>query len=260
MNYCPNFKGVLKKTDKIENKKTVTVARCKMWSCKYCAEKNSKKWQAVILEFVNTSGLEWSWFTLTAHKNTHKHDKIVRSTYVNLRGSFSKLMKRIRRKFPNQTIAYVRIFEQHKSGALHIHCIISVSWDDIVTRNAGSKKAYKDSKWLRENFPECGGGYKTHCDNIDIKKSFFAAFYVTKYMTKTGSEETKNLSGIRRIQTRRHFVYNPKTEASDGWILSSGYYDDEFIEDLDQNMTVYNATEKRIFTSDDFLDGFVYPK
>jgi len=261
MAYCENFKGILRAYDDTTKTRLLSVARCKQWSCEYCAVKNKQIWRARILEYIaNNKDRDYSWFTLTAHENTHKRWDRQKATHYNLIHGFSKIMKRIRRKFGND-VFYVRIFETHKSGALHLHCILSIHFTDIVTRNKGKKSQYTDSNWLRKSARLCGVGYMTHASNIESEKWFSVAGYITKYMTKHNIGIDTMPRNIRRIQSSRHIRFTTdKSAAKHKWSINTGYWIDEYIDDVKNGITPIFINEKREVNSDDYLDSNVLPK
>jgi len=216
---------------------------------------NRAKWAAVLIDYINNSKTEWSWFTLTAHQNAHRTSDKGRYTLLNLQRAQDALMKRMRRNYGN--FEYCRVYEKHKSGAYHLHAIRSGQFDDIVTRNRGKKdkggvsREYNDSAWLRSTAKELGLGYMTHADNVPRGKAGVVAWYAVKYMTKFESTDFK---GVRRIQTSRGIKYNQPSEYD--WTIKSGLY----LHDLklgEQNYFLLN--EGRELNLDDFDASHVWP-
>lgn len=247
--YCPNYAAAFLTTTP-DGKKLAVAGRCKQWTCAFCAEKNRAKWTAVLIDHVNKSKDSWSWFTLTAHSSAHKSVNPARYTLLNIRNAWDKLIKRMRRKYGK--FEYCRVYEQHKSGAFHVHCIRQGVFDDIVVRNEGKENEYSDSVWLRSVAKELKLGYMTHADNIGRAKAGLVAFYVVKYMTKLESME--DWHGVRRIQTSRGIKYNTPSEYT--WKIKSGLYLDDLNTSGDN---WYLINEGRELNSDDFNETYVWP-
>ena len=246
--YCPNFSAVLLTTTN-EGINLAAAGRCKMWDCEFCAKKNSAKWAAVLIDFIRKSGTSWSWFTLTARASAHKSVDPARYTLDNLKNAWDRLMKRMKRKFGK--FEYCRVYEKHKSGAYHLHCIGQFHFDDIRTRNEGKPNAYKDSDWLRRQAVDLKLGYMTHADNIGRSKAGLVAWYVVKYMTKIDKE---SFAGVRRIQTSRGIKYNQQSDLV--WKIKSGLYlEDLLLSDSDY----YLINEGRTLSTDDFLTEYAWP-
>lgn len=249
--YCPNFLAALTTTND-KGQKIAVAGRCKQWSCKFCARKNREKWQAVLLDYINKSDQDWCWFTLTSHRNAHKTSRRGVYSLLNIKNAWDRLTKRMRRKYGH--FEYCRVYEKHKSGAFHLHCIRSGAWDDLTTRNRGKKSAYEDSKWLRKTAASLGMGYMTHADNIERKKRGVVVFYVAKYMVKLEGNGGDDWRGVRRIQTSRGIKYNQPSENK--WEFKSGLYERELLTD---ERTYYLVNEKRLLNWDDFDNDIAWP-
>jgi len=256
MNYCENFKAIVTASD--ENKKQILMARtrCKQWTCSYCAEINKKIWQARILEHINkNTDLQWSWFTLTAHGK--KRGK--RKSLQNLRSAWDALLKRIKRHFKAvEKLHYVRVFEQHKDGSYHLHCILSAHWTDLKIRISKDGKQTSHSTWLDKQAKDMKIGYYTHAANFEGKHAGYIAGYVTKYMTKVSFEMDKELGRIRHIQTSQGWTqFNNETMYK--WAITSGMYSKDVLHAVKIGYEIIDIQEQKVVTFDDFLDYHVYP-
>lgn len=250
---CPNFKGALVGTD-ASGKRVATIARCKSWYCPPCAEKNKKRWLAVLLNYINTHhGTGWAWFTLTAHENTH--EETGEYSLKNISQMWDRLIKRMKRKYGK--FQYCRVYERHESGAFHLHCIASFTFDDLVVRNEGKKNEYKDSPWLRSNARGLKIGYMTHADNLEGKETGRVAFYATKYMVKLEDAERPLWGRVRRIQTSRGIKYKSVSPSAYIWKLKSGLY----LRDVAFGREgVFLINEGKVLDLDYFEGEYVWPK
>jgi len=247
---CENFKGIL--TTVHENQRWIAQARCKQWPCAYCAQQNAKIWQARIIQHINTHNLNWSWFTLTAHSKK----RTASASLKNLREAWDKLRKRIRRHFPDiEKIHYVRVYERHQSGAYHLHCIISVLWDDIKQRTQKNGKVVSYSAWLAKTAKELKIGYYTHAANFTDKHAGYIAGYVAKYMTKQIDPAE---SRVRMIQASQGWT-NEKPQSEYNWQVWNNYGERDYNVDLHHKRTVIDLNEKKELSYDDFLIVDYYP-
>lgn len=252
--FCPNFVGVARATTPEKNY-LITTARCKCWSCEFCAEKNRAQWTAAILDHINKSGLDWSWFTLTAHPQAHKWGW--EYTRKNILGTWDRLIKRMKRKYGK--FEYVRVLELHASGAFHLHAIRSGTFDDIVTRRKGSDSEFTDSPWLRKNAVNVGLGYMTHAGNIEGEKRGAVAFYVVKYMAKLDTEGLEKFRGCRRIQTSRGIKRVTVKNDDLVWDMLDSFREEDMAQALVQNRTVKILDTGEQMTFDNFEEHDRWP-
>lgn len=220
VDFCPKMTGALIGTHST-GKRVATRVRCKSWYCPVCATQNKKQWTAVLLEYINTHlGTGWCWFTLTAHEDSH--EETGEYSLLNLTRSWDRLIKRMKRKYGK--FEYCRVYEEHKTGAYHLHAIRSGNWDDLIERNPGTDESYMDSPWLRKNARNLGQGYMTHADNLEAANSALAIYYVIKYMVKLNEQSKKGWGRVRRIQTSRGIKYKTASRSEYSWELKSGVY------------------------------------
>ena len=252
--YCKNFNAII--TTKDGNTRLVTRTRCKMWTCEYCASINRKIWRARIIDHINKhKDLDWSWFTLTAHSKKRGAVKSI----ANLRGAWDKLLKRIKRKYSHiDKIHYVRVFEEHKDGSYHLHCIISLKWQNLKIRTQKNGKIVSYDAWLAKQAKDLKIGYYTHAANFDGKHAGYIAGYVTKYMTKLSVSMKDELGRIRHIQTSQGWR-KFENESELDWTMKSGYYEDDLIEDMKSKVKVLDIQTGQYITYDDFEYTYVYP-
>lgn len=232
MRFCRKFKAIIVAVD--SQKMLVTKTRCKQWTCPYCGMINSKIWRARVVNGINNlpPGDGWHFVTITSHENAHKYAR----TLENLRGGFDQLSKRFRRA-AGKKVHYVRVFEHHQSGKLHIHMLIN--W-----------KASK--RWYKDNARQCGMGYQ--CDERPIDSVGLAAWYIAKYLSKSlaGKEMPPH---VRRINTSHGWPALPSGENALQWELRASI-PESVLYDYD---AVIDLTENRELEPDDFWDYGYYP-
>jgi len=172
------------------------LAQCKMWSCEDCAENNKKLWAKKVAWGISEywrQSLIAQFMTITNHEYVRGELSIKR--WPDVWGKFST---RFRRAFDNPR--YVQIPEKHKDGTLHAHLVVATYYPI-------------SERWLKDNMRECGGGYMDTV--VAIKSLNRAAYYVTKYLTKS-LEEGEWVS--RRIRTSQHWPTLPQSEQLENWI------------------------------------------
>jgi hypothetical protein len=286
LTYCPNFSALVVK-DTTEQLIPVVRARCGMWTCEFCAEKNRSIWRARLINHIMKNlDREWAWFTLTAHSKARGAFRSI----TNLRNAWDKLVKRMKRKYGD--FDYVRIFERHADGSYHIHCIASIYFDDIyyrVTRNgkkAGLPVPY--SLWLKYNAIELSTGMYTHAENfaskfndiaqikhkvsgkskadveqteLEIKamQAGLVASYITKYVTKIEPEFKTEIGRVRHIQTSQKWLRPEKLEDAEKWIFKHGIYYDDVVAAIRTNQAYSDGSAQHIVTLDDFINTYIYP-
>lgn len=230
--HCGNFKAILTAVD--GNKLLVTRTRCKQWECPYCGMINAKVWRARVINGVNTlpEGDGWYFVTITSSSKAHKYAK----TLENLRGGFDRLYHRMRRK-AGRKIFYVRVFEHHKSGKLHMHML--ANWQ-------------ASTRWYKDNAAACGMGYQ--CRQRAIDSVGLAAWYIAKYLSKSLAGEHMPKS-VRRINTSHGWPALPPSESELQFALKASI-PEEVLYTYD---SVYDLAEGRELEPDDFWDYGYYP-
>lgn len=190
---CPNFTGYL--LGLYDDRAILLRTRCKQWSCEVCAEVNRAQWRAVIIDAVNKIGGQWAFMTLTAHQNATTEE----TSLKNLQGGWKRLIERIKRQLePGFKLHFVRVYEHHEDGRIHMHALINWIPKDY---KEPKRKSSPGSRWLKDNAPQCGMGNQVKIIVIKGHAGLVAA-YITKYMTKQMDAFPK---GTRRIQTSQGF-------------------------------------------------------
>lgn len=242
--FCPNFKQVLLAENPDKTKLLLLRARCKQWSCAYCAPMNQTLWRKHLNERIGALGGAWSFMTLTAHSAAHDGGW----TLLNLRDAYKPIYDSIRYNFGAQKpIDYVRIFEQHKSLEFHIHMLWRLNLDPFTEMN----------KWLKDLVTRNGLGWR--CEWVaarDNENPSGITRYITKYMTKSAQGGMDMPKGIRRIQTSQGIGALKPEKAKENWHRSTGVYKAE----LKFYEQVIDVNTGHIVTASDFKGWSVYPK
>lgn len=250
--YCKNFKAMLKSRDSAGNT-LITRTRCKQWTCSYCSQINRKQWNARLIDFVNKKGGDWGWFTLTAHGQKRSP----KASLDNLRSCWDKFIKRLKRKYGK--FDYCRVYEPHKDGAYHLHCIVSFHFDDLRERKGKDNKTVTYSKQIASIAKKFGIGWYTHADNIaPDKHGGYVASYITKYITKLTIQNKKEIGRTRHIQCSH--TWSKLTKISEyKWEVATGIYEDDLNDAIDRGKDVIDINTGEKLTYDDFDGMYIYP-
>ena len=230
--YCPNFSGILCANDGANNL-LVSRARCKQWNCPYCAVINANIWRARIIEHIKNHAKEqWFFVTLTASAMTRS---LSQSAYT-LRKAWDKLRKLIHKYKTVEKLHYVRIFEPHKDGAMHIHMMINVGFG---------------KRWYKDKFAASGGGW--NCDEKKLRGDPLpVATYMAKYMTKTEYTLPKYM---RRVNCSVGWAKDPLPSSDYQWWMQDKVY----AADVQAFESVYDIQRQCVINYDDFEDVDYYP-
>ncbi len=276
LGYCPNYSATLVASDVQGN--YVYRARCKMWTCDYCATINRNIWQArIINHIVGNISEAWHFVTLTLLGEDHNG---LAESVATWRKIWDALMKRIRRmaKKADVKLQYIRVFEPHKDGTLHVHMLINFAPSDNkqITRYNRVKKRY-DTVWnsaaLSEHLLDLGLGYiydwqPINSDIISTSESdehaaIRIAGYITKYLTKTIQSvivraNKQHKLRLRAIQTSQNWWDFEKTtselEFERGVLMIEDY-----LSAVAQNRENYDLNLRDHIEISDFYDEPHYP-
>jgi hypothetical protein len=182
---------------------------CHLWSCEDCAEINKRRWTAIVahgIEEYQAKGVaDWRFVTITSNGKLATFNQ----TLWVWREAWPKLYARMKRSFP--AMKYVYLPEKHQNGRLHMHGIMS---------------AGMSTRWLKDNAPYCGFGYKSESE--EILSVPLACFYVLKYVTKSLTERAYWPKSLHRVRTSQKW---PKSQL------------EPFVKDLDGIWKTISATE-----------------
>lgn len=255
-NVCPNFRLWLQKST--DEGIVIARARCKQWSCDYCAQLNAYQWQTRLRYAMFTTPGEWQFITFTAHEKWRGSA----SSYKNISENAGKLWKRYVRlckAYTDKKLHYARLFEAHKDGSIHVHAFIRAPLEiyPALTSNMQEKRtqaSHQGVLWLKKNSRECGMGYMVDVQGVDDKSKAIA--YVTKYVSKSlfSLQIPRN---ARRIQTSNGFPtpkHLSRTGESDWSVNKRGYKVDTLRHLIASGFEVRDADLSKILEAGD-LEG-----
>lgn len=193
-----------------DNQIKIMKVPCKSWDCEHCGAVNTGRWKTRLQHAFRVLPGEWQFISFTAHENWRGMD----ASIENIRRNSDKLWKRWQRmavKCYGKTFHYVRVYEPHSDGSLHVHAFIKADFRMYQYQNMRACRAenrparktpLKPRRWLKNNSRYCGMGYQTDVQKItDTGK---ATAYITKYISKN-LNATEFPPGTRRIQTSAFF-------------------------------------------------------
>ena len=207
---------------------------------------------------------KWYFYTLTLLGADHKG---LLHSVKRWRAEWSKLRKRIVRDLGK--IRFVRVFEMHKSGTMHIHMLCDKTYTDTINIKAvGKSKSRTESVKLRKHLNDLGLGYIHDIKPIvttEIKENGIArnvSAYIVKYMTKNSMQFAREIlredSGkIRLIQTSHKWFNDDRKEPELDWTKEPIFLTEYMA--LDASKTVTDITVKQGITIDDFYEEDYYP-
>lgn len=206
----------------------------------------------------------WFFWTLTLVGKDHKG--LLHSLDI-WRSQWHKLRKRIIRAVGK--MRYVRVFEPHKDGTLHIHLLADKTYDDveIIPAKNGAKQRHESPK-LRKQLIKLGLGYIHDIKPItteEIEDNGIArniSAYIIKYMTKDSMNYSRDIisdlgSKLRVIQTSNGW-YNKSDRESDTVWKREPLFKTTYLS-LPSKRTAKDISTKRTITIDDFHEYEHYP-
>lgn len=147
-----------------------SVLKCKRWSCPLCHPVQRRR---VIR--LGREGNPDKFITLTDVLGSHETpDEAAQA----MRSNFARLIRIMRKRWPDRTIEYLRVFEATKKGWPHLHILMRAPWID--------------QKWLSETWKALSGAFIV--DVRSVKDKEHAMWYVTKYIGK----ELGKFAGVTR--------------------------------------------------------------
>lgn len=180
-----------------EQQKRLLVYRpgCKLWGCRACAERNRRRWTAVIANGVNhyqdIEANAWWFVTLTTHEKLFGFDQ---QLYV-WRSAWPKLLTRMHRAAEGR-LRYVLLPElAPETERLHQHMLVNQGFGAKPRKS--QKKGYSCA-WLHDNPRECGLGYANDIKPVEspAAAAAYTAGYIGKALTVTNWP-----TNFRRVRT-----------------------------------------------------------
>lgn len=264
MNQCPNFSSVLIGTKK--STKILSRLRCKQWSCEYCAVQNSMQWRGHLLNTISTKSesgefcSQWWFATITASAG----NRTSQGSASALQRHWQAIIQLFRDKSKphNHKVSYVRVFEAHQDGAIHLHAIINCpvdvrSWETNQKiksgKNAGKRKKIRFKDYIAK---KAGLGFICDIEPIEPYAGYHpiavTVKYITKYMTKS-AQNFELPKHARRIITSRNLSKKEHPEKSEyTWKLHSDFDEKSFWYEMRDGVMIYDVQNKKTVTYDDF--------
>jgi hypothetical protein len=272
--YCVNYRMLAVGTGASDT--LVTRLRCKQWSCAYCAYINRVQWHMRVLRTMEHN--DWwpapAFITFTAPAWAHDEGKTLRVLQTGL----SKIYDRLRYHNRAESMfgqkidgcPYVRVFEQHKSGAWHMHYLAwwrrwhsgdvrnghvldcdscEICADESNNKSVNCVKCAND-KFLKKHAVACGYGWRvdwrpvryqydsSRSDTPTTQAALQIASYITKYMTKDiqGIVEKHRYKRMRQIQATQEFKPEYAVQFEEGeqrnWRVQSRYRYSDWVQDV----------------------------
>jgi len=245
---CENFSKILLGTD--NKKRLIGFARCKQWTCAYCAQKNKSIWRAAIIHALNQrTDITWTFLTITAHENA----KNTRNSLKNIQTGWTRLYNKMKyhcRKH-HMDVHYIRVYEPHKDGRIHAHMLLGYS-PQIPYRLDEFEFLYE--RWFKDNARSSGMGYEANLQLLQENNAGYVSAYISKYMTKMEKALPK---GTRRIQSSQNLIttMNDNEPSPYIWSAMDSVTLEDFVQWLKFDCEVIDLSTGDIITADDFNDN-----
>jgi len=235
MEYCENYTSVLQGQKPTDNDITyIYRTRCKQWSCDYCANINRRIWMArIVIETCGDVQGTWHFWTLTL--DADDHDRGIGHSLTVWRSQWDKLLKRIRRMAQPRKLRYLRVFETHADGTLHIHMLADYAPSDVRKTTRYNKKRDKNidvyvSNTLRDVLTDLDLGWvhdvRPMVKSRDMTTEVSIAAYLGKYLTKDMQSSARadlrvaGMGRIRMIQTSQAWAKLDQDASDVDWRLA----------------------------------------
>lgn len=156
----------------------IVPAPCGRWQCKNCGWRLAQK----LATRIGLTRID-RFVTLTLRANDWDAT-IHQLDFIN--ASWRSLYKRIKRKFPNEELGYVKVVEFTKVGTPHLHIAL--------------QSPFLSQRWLSRNWRELTGSHIVDIRKITSQRS--VARYLSKYLTKS----TVTVAHRRKYAASRRFL------------------------------------------------------
>lgn len=261
--HCPNFTAFLIGTPIDGDTKLLTRARCKQWSCDYCAEINASMWRAHLLQAINTGDYLPHWYMLTI--TASGKDRTPAKTLTDLQDNWGVIVQLYRDQCRRmgQQLSYVRIFERHKDGSYHLHALINtviagMAWyTDKLKSSKAKGRSGRGFARLKDYTAGKGLGHQVDIKKITPYQDYdavgVAVSYVLKYMTKDAQAFTAP-KHMRRVATSRNLAMQDYDASGNyDWDAYTTFTAEDIVHNAMLGYDVYDIQQHKILTSDDDL-------
>jgi len=224
LDYCQRYTRMLFAKDADGKRLLIVRARCKMWSCEYCAQVNRAQWLKKLISGIEQiDSHEWGFWTLT--------HALEDATYVEQREHLSSAWNRLRNHLSRHqqkrghALYYVRVIEigSRSTQRMHMHALVNLVPTDIEIRNQGKQSEYHYSPaWGKRIIRAQFGGILDIRDvsgtnayqepeipmgsDLETTRAVLVSSYISKYMTKESEDKTGRYpKKTRRYNTSRNW-------------------------------------------------------
>jgi hypothetical protein len=159
---------------------------------------------------VEKDSANWHFWTLTLDGRDHDGDAV--HSIRRWRQSWDSLMKRTRRALGK--MRYLRVFETHKDGTLHVHMLADATFPDVQRVIESDGRDNYRSNALRGHLTDLGLGWRHDLRPLqhryeNTRYASAVAGYLGKYLTKGRQGPLRDLfhaageKRVRMLQTSR---------------------------------------------------------
>lgn len=259
---CPNVRRLMKSHTHTLGRLTIARVRCKQWTCEFCAKRNMNAWRRHLIERLQGPLAEKSWcfVTLTAPPELHGYpEKSV--------AMFQEAWKRLYdlfRRYLNEKLSYIYMYEAHKSGTYHMHSLMSCgrAYDKSPLCYVWKKplEQHPLHRWLQDTLPHLGAGWRVDIRRVysvyGLSDGVSAVLYSLKYLAKA-KDWARFKKHARRIGVTQDIGGLPKPPKSEhAWKLVPWIK----IEDFKLETEVFDLTVKKRVHEADFENGYYPPE
>lgn len=215
---------------------------CKAYHCQECGPKKAYKLQQALQKYLeNWSQIRFWTFTLA---KSDQED--VLTHYKKLSECWRRFCTYIRRnkglKERQRNFKYIKVVEQHKSGALHLHVFVSDYLPYEVVQNIWEELC----KWATGHDVHSGQAWVKILPNAKV-----GAKYITKYVTKLTCDLYEN---IRRYSKSKCIVLFFNAQKTGNFILMKySNCTEKYIDELNEYLSTLLVLHKHNFTSEDAI-------
>jgi len=243
--------------------------RCRQWDCEYCAVKNADMWRAHLLHTFCEVMTEKRWIFVTLTVPPWAHKKPVNVSLELLKKAWNGMYDKLRYKNGGK-LSYVLVYETHKSGVFHVHCLcdmgevydaysVTINYNLPYEERIQAEKDHPFGLWLKEKATDEKLGWVCHATRIregvtGKDNARLAVGYITKYFSKAVSEVVLPKRS-RRICTSRD-IGSPrsKSEKKYEWALKPAIHHSHA-----RLQKIWLISEDRTLNASDFGDDGYYP-
>lgn len=198
-------------------------SNCGTYKCPECARLNVAKHYARALNGIHKLRVkEWYFETYTAHKLQRGFNKSVK----NLRAGF-KLIQQRKRDRKGGAGYFIKVFESHADGALHLHVLTSIT---LADKFRYIKKRDSFVGRLNDEGATAGMGYKA--ESVKLKSPVSAVTYTIGYILKSAQDDGLP-KHFRRVEYSKDFPKLDKRGATDmewqAFVKESLAYIDDYV-------------------------------